>query len=157
MDRIKREVSDQFEKDYAFVYFADDGEQIKIGYSVQPEERIYQMRYMEKRPSLKFQGFVIGGRAVEQQLHARFEKDRVSGEWFSKSDDLIWHIGRNAMSLKEARGYVRKIWNEKKARLALEYGADWKIGFCRVRLFSNVWGTTIRPGTFDYDYIAKSA
>ena len=58
-----------------FVYFARLGDSIKIGVSVQPAKRC-------KSLSAELLHIEPGGRRRERELHERFAKFRVSGEWF---------------------------------------------------------------------------
>jgi hypothetical protein len=71
--------------DTRFVYFIQDGENgpIKIGLSNEPDKRIGKLQTGNPR-ELFLRHVIPGDRAVEHQLHDRFEPARVRGEWFGR-------------------------------------------------------------------------
>ncbi len=79
-------------EDVASVYFIvrDDG-LVKIGYSHDPENRIFQLR-QQYRCGMKILSAIKGARKLEQKLHARFASSRVEGEWFRPTSDLMAFI-----------------------------------------------------------------
>lgn len=71
-----------------FVYFArraSDGA-IKIGWSHDPTART-------KTLGAELLNSIPGSRRLEQDLHARFDADRLDGEWFRPSADLLDFMG----------------------------------------------------------------
>jgi hypothetical protein len=74
------------------VYFikAVDGH-IKIGIAVDPERRLASLQTAHAKP-LHLLGSCPGGHFLEVALHLRFARDRVHGEWFRPSDELLAKI-----------------------------------------------------------------
>lgn len=69
------------------VYYLRFGEQIKIGTSSNPRQRLASLRYDE------LLAFERGGRALEQRRHAQFATHRLGrSEWFAEHNDLAAHI-----------------------------------------------------------------
>jgi hypothetical protein len=68
------------------VYFAQSGNQLKIGAAYDPPKRITFLRVA--RPGIKLLGHIPGGHAVEKQLHRRFSSEHIRGEWFRFTPDL---------------------------------------------------------------------
>jgi hypothetical protein len=71
--------------DTRFVYFIQDGENgpVKIGLSNEPDKRISKLQTGNPR-ELFLRHVIPGDRAVENQLHKRFEPARIRGEWFGR-------------------------------------------------------------------------
>ena len=75
-----------------FVYFIQDGDQVKIGRSYSPTKRLFQLR-LEKTKSMKiiktieFETFEKSC-LKEQSLHAKFKHLNTSGEWFKLDSEL---------------------------------------------------------------------
>jgi hypothetical protein len=70
-----------------FIYFIVCGDYIKIGYSDNPEKRLVQMQTgspIDMSLALKIEGT----RATEQEMHSRFSRLRVRGEWFHFDEEL---------------------------------------------------------------------
>lgn len=68
------------------VYFIACGDLIKIGTSVDAEQRIKQMQLP---PSAALLGTIQGDRAVERQIHSQFAHLRHNGtEWFTRTPEL---------------------------------------------------------------------
>jgi N6-adenosine-specific RNA methylase IME4 len=62
------------------VYFFVDGDKIKIGVSLDPDERLKQLK--TGNPGIKMVGHAPGGLPVERELHKRLADKRINGEWF---------------------------------------------------------------------------
>jgi hypothetical protein len=62
------------------VYFAIHGQEVKIGVAANPPSRIKKMR--TDRPDIRLLFDIPGGRELERQLHQRFRRFRIAGEWF---------------------------------------------------------------------------
>ena len=70
------------------VYYVRFGDRIKIGTSVCILGR------MDNIPHDQLLAVEPGGRELEQQRHREFATDRVTGEWFLPSDELLSHVRR---------------------------------------------------------------
>lgn len=72
------------------VYFAQgqDGGPIKIGYSRETERRLRELQRGSPVP-LRMLRVVPGSRALEIALHAHFSSDRLHGEWFAPTSELL--------------------------------------------------------------------
>lgn len=68
-----------------YVYFIQSGDDgpIKIGLSSKPFRRVQQLQTGNPR-ELLLRHVLPGDRAMEAQLHARFEPARIRGEWFGR-------------------------------------------------------------------------
>lgn len=71
------------------VYFVIDEEATvcKIGYSEAIDDRISRMQ-CHNHNQLRLLGDIPGGRRLEKEWHKKFSHLRVSGEWFSYTEDL---------------------------------------------------------------------
>ena len=72
-----------------YVYFAQDGDRVKIGYSQYPTRRMDTPR--AKHPEIKLLGAISGDFDDEASYHKRF-RHLCCGpgrEWFSLTDELI--------------------------------------------------------------------
>lgn len=82
------------------VYFFRCGPYIKIGYSVQPERRLGQIRWGDgtKMPAgVDKESTVLlktepGGRGREYELHQQFKHLHHWGEWFTEAPELTEYI-----------------------------------------------------------------
>lgn len=78
---------------FAQVYFiaagdiAIDGTPVKIGYSVDPADRISDLQPAH-HTELVLAAAVPGGPTLEAQVHRALEADRIRGEWFLASDRM---------------------------------------------------------------------
>lgn len=68
------------------VYFAYNQCLIKIGSSIDPEQRIKMFRTANPYIILLFS--CPGGSLLESELHREFKADRIKGEWFLDNDKL---------------------------------------------------------------------
>ena len=86
VDESKRSVPEKC------VYFirGDDGGPVKIGTSINPEERLDALQTAHPT-KLRIIGLMKGGKTVERALHSMFALDRLrpNGEWFHPSVALI--------------------------------------------------------------------
>ena len=64
---------------------------IKIGFSSNVEKRVAALS-TACPDELKILKVVRGGQEVEGQIHKKFSRDRVRGEWFNPSEDLLSYI-----------------------------------------------------------------
>jgi hypothetical protein len=87
----------------ARVYFARAASRIKIGWSRNVGTRLAQLQTANPDPIVLL-ATTPGGRALERQLHERFASDRVSGEWFDATDELLNHIAELDHVRSDVRG-----------------------------------------------------
>jgi hypothetical protein len=73
---------------HGWVYLISDGTFYKIGYSLNPIERLQHLQGANPR-KLEIVGTIRGGYKKECQLHAKYEHLRVQGEWFSKDKSIL--------------------------------------------------------------------
>jgi hypothetical protein len=68
----------------------------KIGWSTDPEQRLYHLRLREKDRGLRLlhAARTVDGFWLEQYLHVAFAHRRVRGEWFRLSDDDVATFGK---------------------------------------------------------------
>lgn len=82
-----------------YLYRAIDSEGfIKVGFSMDPRERVRTLSATRKRP-VTLLGVTPGDRKAEARLHRRLSAWRQRGEWYfptSELLDLIAHINRKA-------------------------------------------------------------
>lgn len=74
-----------------YIQAGDDGP-IKIGHADDPWKRLSQVQVGHSEP-LRIIAVAQGGAAEEKQTHEKFSEDRIRGEWFRPSAQLIAHIG----------------------------------------------------------------
>lgn len=65
-----------------YVYVADFGDKVKIGYSTSVKNRIKQLESITKK-KVKELYYEKAERPIETALHSYFSKFRITGEWFS--------------------------------------------------------------------------
>ena len=76
------------------VYFIQSENFIKIGYAFNPKMRIITLQ--TSNPNKLIPLLVItGGYDKEKELHYKFNKFRVNGEWFKLSDEIFEFINEN--------------------------------------------------------------
>jgi hypothetical protein len=71
-----------------FVYFATDGEAIKIGCSTEPRRRLSEMQVGHPR-RLTMLKICKGDKATEARLHTEFRDLNIAGEWFRIEPRLL--------------------------------------------------------------------
>lgn len=76
------------------IYFiqAESGGPVKIGTSTDPESRLSGLQ-VGSLENLRIIGKMNGGRSVEAEIHKRFARHHLRGEWFSDATDLMEFIG----------------------------------------------------------------
>lgn len=81
------------------LYFiqAEIGGPIKIGVSTDPQARLATLQSGSPFP-LRILATAPGGYEYESELHARFTKDRLHGEWFNPTSELLQLIRAAATS-----------------------------------------------------------
>jgi hypothetical protein len=70
------------------VYFAlsPSAKEVKIGVSTNPPNRIKERQVA--RPDIELLVTISGGRKLERQLHQRFRKFHIAGEWFEYANEI---------------------------------------------------------------------
>jgi len=89
------------------IYFIGNNEQIKIGYSKKVKNRISSIKTacpFELTLSL----IISGDKTKEKELHSKFNKDRVKGEWFTLSEDIRQYISENQINNIDLKIISRK-------------------------------------------------
>lgn len=86
-----------------FVYILRDKDQVKIGFSKNPRNRIATLQNNSGR-ALRVAACIPGTLEDEQRLHARFSTYRIHGEWFAAVGDLREFLRNPSRNLKEAIG-----------------------------------------------------
>jgi transcriptional regulator with XRE-family HTH domain len=74
-----------------FVQYGYDGP-IKIGYAKNIRNRLAFLQVASPFDLILI-GQIEGDRSYERKLHRKFKKSRLTGEWFTPTDDLIEFLG----------------------------------------------------------------
>ena len=79
---------------YVYAIQRGDSNQYKIGVSEQPIERMENLQHQNHMPlSLVFCRCTFMAYQVERALHKHFRKQRITGEWFSLTQEQVNGIG----------------------------------------------------------------
>lgn len=78
--------------DRAYFIQHEDGGPIKIGVSWKPDDRLRQININTHDPRYRLLATLPGGRTTEVELHVRFRRIRVHGEWFLPEPELLDYI-----------------------------------------------------------------
>lgn len=62
---------------------------VKIGFSKHPNIRLKQLKNQHGN-SLLIVRIIPGDRALEKEIHAKFSRQRVHGEWFVWCNDMVF-------------------------------------------------------------------
>lgn len=86
------------------IYFIRGKEsgKIKIGYSIHPGQRKRDLQTAHYEP-LEVIGLLHGPPSLEAELHERFGRYRIRGEWFKPGERLLAFIEENARLKSEVR------------------------------------------------------
>lgn len=79
-----------------FVYFIRSGSRVKIGRSKNVRHRLESVR-VANADEVYLIGAAMGGVILERDIHWAVRSDRVRGEWFELSDNLIKVMRRVCM------------------------------------------------------------
>jgi hypothetical protein len=91
------DVLDKYTANAERVYFMRSGAYVKIGRSLYPEQRLANLKKYKGQTVIpdcvdmnaaELVATLPGGRRVESEMHLRFSKYRVAGEWFKWSKDV---------------------------------------------------------------------
>lgn len=77
------------------VYFIRSGDAIKIGVSINPEQRFGELQ-VGSALELELLGVIVGDKYTEKEVHARFERLHIRGEWFHADPPLLDFIESHA-------------------------------------------------------------
>lgn len=77
----------------SFIYFIQSGKDgpIKIGTTNNVESRLGDIRVLNPQ-KIKLLKSIKGTQKYEKEIHRKFKNDRIKGEWFRLSSDLIEFI-----------------------------------------------------------------
>lgn len=75
----------------SFVYFLESDGLIKIGYSIDPVNRVKSIRQNWPNP-IRVLKVISGNWCMEQGFHAQFAAHRRNGEWFARHPELVEFI-----------------------------------------------------------------
>jgi hypothetical protein len=93
---------------------------IKIGYTASPERRLQDIGQLSSEP-IKILATMEGDRDLEHSLHVRFVANRIRGEWFSPTEELLAFVRENAKPWIPYPISICNGWTP-----ALKIGPDWK-------------------------------
>lgn len=91
------------------VYFATDGEAIKIGFSGAPSLRLQDLQSANHR-QLRLLKTIEGNQDTETALHQRFSHLHIRGEWFRSDPELLDFI--NGPGPRTLKTEVREVLSE---------------------------------------------
>jgi Meiotically Up-regulated Gene 113 (MUG113) protein len=78
---------------WCYIYFISNGELVKIGRAIDVLKRLQSMQTSSAEPLTVLATF-IGNVELEHLIHRRFASDRLKGEWFNATPDLMRFIKR---------------------------------------------------------------
>jgi len=90
-----------------FIYFAESGDLIKVGFSKDPLERLKALSSPNGEEIRMIGVLPNKTRYDEASFHHILAVDRVQGEWFKRSEGLMDFIRDNAVSPVEIGAYSR--------------------------------------------------
>lgn len=85
-----------------WVYFIQADKHIKIGYSVDPMDRLSIADVFNPYP-VSCLGLLQGERRLEYEIHTRFKNCRVRGEWFDAKPVLKWLKSQTLLPIAASR------------------------------------------------------
>ena len=79
-----------------YIYFIQEGLEgnIKIGFSNKPAERLKTLQTSHSR-TLRLLLTIEGNEKDEKNLHAKFSRFRLKGEWFEPNEEILVYIEEN--------------------------------------------------------------
>lgn len=80
-------------KGYVYFIQMDDNHTnpIKIGFSQEPKKRLKILDYNSPY-GLKMIGYIDGDRKLEKEIHKKFKKYNIRGEWFQPSEAILDYL-----------------------------------------------------------------
>lgn len=85
---IRRTESEGVKAADEYVYLIDSGHTVKIGYARNPRKRLALLQTGNDEP-LRLVAAIPGTKRLERELHELFAGDRVRGEWFFPTFELL--------------------------------------------------------------------
>ncbi len=85
---------------HTYFLICESSSNIKIGRSINPIQRFHALRSSSPTP-LKILGVIE--KDVETELHRKFKKSRLQGEWFKSTPELLEYIKENAISYSDKK------------------------------------------------------
>jgi len=82
------------------IYFIQGGDQVKIGYTENAEQRLKALQCGSPVP-LELIATMPGDVGTEAEMHARFSGARVHGEWFQWAGELAAFLARHNVGRRE--------------------------------------------------------
>jgi len=79
-------------KTKSYVYLMQDGNMTKIGISIDPMERLHQLRAGNPKLELLYAKLVRSAAKTEKELHEKYDNKRIGREWFDLSPKDISEI-----------------------------------------------------------------
>lgn len=93
-DRVRKHRDSKVQEDIpvkgGFVYYAQNGNRVKIGWSINPWARINDLRCA--CPDIVLLATEKGLFSLENERHKQFDQYRVEREWFDLSEEIQAHI-----------------------------------------------------------------
>jgi site-specific DNA-methyltransferase (adenine-specific) len=90
LQRLKGEPRREARREAPDVYFIRSGKRVKIGASIDPDDRLRQVRSVN--PDAELLAVVPGGFQLERELQKKYAHLLVEGEWFELTDELAKEI-----------------------------------------------------------------
>ena len=78
------------------VYFIQSGNAVKIGIAKDPDTRLRELQTGNCEHLVLLAVVPGGGGALEKELHRKFRKTRIQGEWYELNHELSEWINNNA-------------------------------------------------------------
>jgi hypothetical protein len=101
-ERFRAKRAGEVEK-LGYIYYAQNGDHLKIGYSKNPWSRISELR--TACPTLELVGLEKGNLQDEKDMHEKFSHLHHDREWFRMEPDLLKYV--NALPVLEKLAYGR--------------------------------------------------
>lgn len=73
------------------IYYISNGKNIKIGFSKNPNNRVRQLQTASDE-KLTILAIENGDKKKESERHFLFKNEHINGEWYSPSENLLYHI-----------------------------------------------------------------
>lgn len=86
-------------KKQRYIYVIKCGNELKIGYSVNPEARVKAIQTSRAEPvTLEWKRERADAAQLEKYLHRMFSKHRLGGEWFNGDTLLVEDVRKASFS-----------------------------------------------------------
>lgn len=97
-----------------YVIQAGDQGPIKIGFAINPKNRISQLQTANPK-KLRILKIINGGSDTEREIHKRLSAYRMNGEWFQPCAEVMHYIARLGVDVEYIRDIDRAfaiIWRD---------------------------------------------